>query len=87
MPPEFNTLEEARAEIVRLNGEVSRLETEAQNYSTRINELTEENRTVRDINQQYFLQLTADKAKEDEDEDKKDEDETSLEDFAATLTI
>lgn len=86
--PEFNTLEEARAEILRLNEELSSVQTERDNYSTRVNELTTEVEKVRTINQQYFLKLSAQLnpgMKKEEDED--DQDVPSCEDFAKTLTI
>lgn len=86
--PEFNTLEEARAEILRLNEELTKSNTERDNYSNRIVELTRENESVRELNQQYFLKLSAQyKPTTEEPEDDEDEDVLSCEDFAKTLTI
>lgn len=84
--PEFNTLEEARAEILRLNGELERAETERDNYSNIATETGKELEKVRELNQKYFLELSA---KYDKDEPEKDDDDepVNLEDFARTLTI
>lgn len=88
MPPEFNTLEEARAEILRLNQELASAQTEQENYSKRIDELTRENENVRELNQKYFLELSAQYQRDEKEDDKDpDEDQISLEDFAKTLTI
>lgn len=84
--PEFNTLEEARAEILRLTEELATANTERENYSTRVSELTAEVEKVRELNQQYFLKLSAQYVPTpDTDED--EQDPPSCEDFAATLTI
>ena len=83
--PEFNTLEEARAEILRLNEELSTAQTERDNYSTKVTELTSEVEKVRELNQKYFLKLSAQYTPTTEPED--DEDVPSCEDFAKTLTI
>lgn len=86
--PEFNTLEEARAKILRLNEELATSNTERDNYSKRVNELTRENESIRELNQQYFLKLSAQyKPATDEDEDEEEEQALSCEDFAKTLTI
>jgi chorismate mutase len=86
--PEFNTLEEARAEILRLNEELATRTTERDNYSTRVTELTRENESVRELNQQYFLKLSAQYKPNTDDEDGDEEEEVlSCEDFARTLTI
>lgn len=87
--PDFNTLEEARAEILRLNEELSKSNTERDNYSNRIGELTKENESVRELNQQYFLKLSAQYKPtiEDPEDEDEDEDVLSCEEFAKTLTI
>ncbi len=84
--PEFNTLEEARAEILRLNEELTTAQTERDNYSTRINELTSEVEKVRELNQKYFLKLSTQYNPTPDPEDE-DHDAPSCEDFAKTLTI
>lgn len=86
--PELNTIEEARAEVLRLQEELATRTTERDNYATRVNELTQENESVRELNQQYFLKLSAQyKPNTREDEDDEDEEVLSCEDFARTLTI
>lgn len=85
--PDFNTLEEARAEILRLNGELANAQTERDNYSTRITELEAENRNVRELNQKYFLKLSAQYAPESEDDGDDEPDAPTCEEFAKTLTI
>lgn len=84
--PEFNTLEEARAEILRLNEELSTAQTERDNYSTKVSELTTEVEKVRELNQKYFLKLSAQYTPNTDPEDE-DPDVPSCEDFAKTLTI
>lgn len=84
---DINTLEEARAEIVRLNEQVTQLTNErdtlSQNNATQAQELE----SVRKLNQQYFNKLsqqfipTEDKTNDDEPE------VLSCEDFAKTLNI
>lgn len=86
MPPEINTLEDARAEILRLEKELATSNTEKENYSKKIEELTRENENVRELNQKYFLELRA-QNNEKSDEDEPDEDVPTLEEFAKTLTI
>ena len=83
---EITTIEEARAEILRLEEELATANTERENYSNRINELTKENEKVREINQQYFLKLSA-QYRPIEDPDDDPEEIPSCEDFAKTLTI
>lgn len=84
--PEFNTLEEARAEILRLNGELATVTTDRDNYATRVTELETENEKVRELNQKYFLKLNA-QYNPQPGADPEDEDVPSCEDFARTLTI
>ena len=84
--PEFNTLEEARAEILRLNEELTTAQTERDNYSTQVNELTSEVEKVRELNQKYFLKLSAQYHPTPEPEDE-EPDTPTCEDFAKTLTI
>lgn len=86
MPNQFDTLETAQAEILRLQGENTELRNErdtlSQNNETLTNELTQ----VRTLNQQYFNKLSAQYSNQDEDEDE-DETPLSCEDFAKTLNI
>lgn len=83
---DINTLEEARAEILRLNEELTATQNDRDNYATKVNELTGDLEKVRTLNQQYFLKLSAQynpPASEDDDEP----DAPTCEDFARTLTI
>ena len=83
----FVTLEEAQAEILRLNEELATKKTENENLAKQNDDLTKENTKVRELNQQYFLKLSAQyqppKANDNDDED----DVPSCEDFAKTLNI
>lgn len=80
------TLEEAQAEILRLNEELDTAKTERDNYSTKVNELSNDLEKVRNLNQQYFLKLSAQYKPNTEPEDE-EPDAPTCEDFAKTLTI
>lgn len=80
------TLEEAQAEILRLNEELEATKTERDSYSTKATDTEKELEKVRRINQEYFLKLTAKYTPPTPPEDS-DEDQMTLEDFAKTLTI
>lgn len=82
----FDTLEEAQAEILRLNEELSTKQNECENYSAKVNELTGELENVRQINQRYFLKLSA-QYDNPNPQDDDDEDDVTLEDFAKTINI
>lgn len=84
--PQFNTLEDAQAEILRLNEELAHSQTEAKNYSNRITELETDLGNVRELNQRYFLKLSAQYAPPGTD-DPDEPDAPTCEDFAKTLTI
>lgn len=80
------TLEEAQAEIIRLNEQVTELTNERDTLSQNNTTLTGELESVRKLNQQYFNKLSAQYSQEP---DKKDDEEEvqSCEDFAKTLDI
>lgn len=83
---EINTIEEARAEILRLQEELTETQNERDSYSTKVNDLSADLEKVRNLNQQYFLKLSAQYNPNTETHE--DEEEApSLEDFAKTLTI
>lgn len=84
--PTFNTLEEAQAEIIRLNEALNESQTNEQNYSNRITELEGDLEKVREINQKYFLKLSAQYAPPGQDEPDEPDAPTCV-DFAKTLTI
>lgn len=81
------TLEEAQAEIIRLQGELNTATTERENYSNRIVELENDLEKVREINQQYFLQLSQQYKPTPEKDEDDAEDAPTCEDFAKTLSI
>lgn len=83
----YSTLEEAQAEILRLNEELATANTERENYSNRINELTKENEKVRELNQKYFLKLSAQYNPNPDPSAEDDTDVPSCEDFARSIKI
>ena len=85
--PEFATLEEAREEIIRLRDELSTAITERENYSNRVNELTETLEKVRELNQRYFLRLSGEPLNIHQPGNDDDPDVPTCEEFASTLTI
>lgn len=80
------TLEEAQAEILRLQERNAELETENENYFQKVKELTQDNERVRELNQKYFLKLSAQYTPNHEPQ-KDEPDAPSCEDFAKSLTI
>lgn len=80
----FDTLEEAQAEILRLQGIQTELENERDTLSQNSNNLSAEVERLRTLNQNYFNRLQAQTTKQDTDEP---EDVPSCEDFAKTLNI
>lgn len=81
------TLEEAQAEILRLNETLTERTNERdtlqQNFDTQAQELE----SVRKLNQQYFNKLSAQYSPEPDKNDNDDEEVQSCEDFAKTLNI
>ena len=80
------TLEEAQARILQLEEQNATLQTENENYSTQVSNLNGELEKVREINQQYFLKLSAQYHPNTEPEHD-EPDAPTCEEFAATLTI
>ena len=83
--PTYETLEEAQAEILRLNEALETAKTEAENYTNKISSLSADLENVRTINQQYFLKLSA-QYRPAVDEPEEPEAPT-CEDFAKTLNL
>ena len=79
------TLEEAQAEIIRLQGELDTVNTERDNYAARVGELENDLEKVRGINQEYFLRLSQQYKPTPEIDPDEGEDAPSCEDFAKTL--
>lgn len=85
--PDINTLEEARAEILRLQEVNTELTNERDTLSQNNATLTGELEQVRKLNQQYFNKLSAQYSPEQDKTDNEDEQVPSCEDFAKTLNI
>lgn len=83
---EFNTLEDARAEIVRLGEELTKATTERDTLSQNNNTLQQELENVKKINQQYFNRLTQQVLAPEKDEDPEPEP-TSYEELAKLINI
>lgn len=82
----FETLEDAQAEIIRLNEQLTQLETERDSLSQNNEQLTSDLQRVRQKNQEYFEKLTGyfsppGKTKNDEEEAE------SCESYAKKLNI
>ena len=84
--PEINTLEEARAEILRLQEENTELRNERDTLSQNNTTQAQELESVRKLNQQYFNKLSA-QFQDQEDKNNSDEEVPSCEEFAKTITI
>lgn len=81
------TLEEAQAEIVRLNEELTERTNERDTLSQNNATLTEDNERLRKLNQNYFNKLSAQfDASKDKNNDE-DKEVQSCEEFAKTITI
>lgn len=81
------TLEEAQAEIVRLNDEIAAITADRDTLSENNKTLTEDNDRLRKINQRYYNKL---EAQFPANKDKKDDEEKevqSCEEFAKSLSI
>lgn len=76
------TLEEAQAQIITLQEQVTELTNERDTLSQNNNTLTQENNSLRSLNQQYFNKLSAQYSPEKEEEE--EPEVPSCEDFART---
>lgn len=85
--PDFNTIEEARAEIVRLNEQVTELTNERDTLSQNNTTLSGELESVRKLNQQYFNKLSAQYLHDGDEKNVGAEEVPTCEDFAKTLNI
>ena len=84
----FDTLDEAQAEILRLNEELTAVKNERDTYSGKLTETAAELENVRKLNQTYFNKLNAQHNPNASDPDDNDEDDApSCEEFANTITI
>lgn len=87
MPNEINTIEEARAEILRLQEANTELTNERDTLSQNNNQLATELESVRKLNQQYFNKLSAQYSHQEDKNNNDEEEVQSCEDFAKTLNI
>lgn len=85
--PTYATLEEAQAEIIRLNEELTAVQNERDSYSTKLSKTEKDLENVRELNQKYFLKLSQQYIPATEPDDKDVEDVPTCEEFAQTLTI
>lgn len=87
MSEEIKTLEEAKAEIVRLNTELTNANNDKQTLSQNNENLSKELEQVRTINQQYYNRLMAQFSEPEGKNDDEDEEAPTCEEFAKTLKI
>jgi chromosome segregation ATPase len=80
------TLEEAQAEIVRLNDELTAANNDKQTLSQNNENLSKELEQVRTINQQYFNRLMAQNT-DPAGTETEEEEAPTCEEFAKTLNI
>ena len=81
------TLEEAQAEIVRLNDQITEITNERDTLSQNNNTLTEDNERLRRLNQSYFNRISAQFPSQAGETDNKDDEPVTCEEFAKTLQI
>lgn len=84
---DFNTLEEARAEIIRLQEENTRLTNERDTLSQNNTTQAQELESVRRLNQEYFNKLSQQFIPTPDKNDNEEEEVPTCEDFAKTLNI
>lgn len=84
---EFKTLEEAKAEILRLNEELTERTNERDTLSENNKTLTADLESVRKLNQTYFNKLSAQYSKQDDESSDDDKEIVTCEEFAKTLNI
>ena len=81
----FETLEEAQAEILRLNDALTAATNERDAHAQTIAAQAEELESVRKLNQSYFNKLVAQNPRQEDEKKDEDEEVLSCEDFAKTL--
>lgn len=85
--PEINTIEEAKAEIIRLQEALTERTNERDTLSQNNVTLTTELESVRKLNQQYFTKLSAQYPGQADKKDNEEEEVPSCEEFAKTIII
>lgn len=83
----FKTLEEAQAEILRLNEALTETKNERDTLSQNNATLTQELEAQRTLNQTYFNKLNAQYSQEPDENNDDEEEVQSYEDFVKTLNI
>lgn len=83
----FETLESAQAEIIRLNEELTALTTERDTLSQDNETLSQNNEELRKLNQQYFNKLSQQIFSQKNDTHEETKEVLSCEEFAKTLDI
>lgn len=81
------TIEEAQAEIIRLQEENTRLTNERDTLSQNNTTQAQELESVRKLNQEYFNKLSQQYIPTEDKNDREEEEVPSCEDFAKTLNI
>lgn len=84
---EFKTIEEAKAEILRLNEELTERTNERDTLSKNNEALTADLESVRKLNQTYFNKLSAQYSEQEEEDDEEEKPPKTCEEFAKTLNI
>lgn len=84
---EITTIEEARAEILRLNEQLTEVQNERDTLSQNNATLTGELDSVRKLNQQYFNKLSQQFVPNQPENQDEEKEPVSCEDFAKTLEI
>lgn len=83
----INTIEEARAEILRLQEQLTQTETERDSLSQNNEQLTGELERVRTLNQTYFEKLSAQYSAPAGKTDDEEEEPVTCEEYAKTINI
>lgn len=84
---EINTIEEARAEILRLNEELTERTNERDTLSQNNETLQADVERLRTLNQKYFNKLSMQYSAQDDKNNDKEKEVVSCEEFAKTLSI
>lgn len=81
------TIDEAQAEIVRLNEELTERTNERDTLSQNNESLTADNENLRKLNQQYFNKLTAQYSNQGSENNEEDSEAPTCEEFAKTIKL
>lgn len=83
----FNTLEEAQAEILRLNDELTERTNERDTLSHNYDVLQQDNDRLRTLNQNYFNKLSAQYSPDAGKTNEPEKEAPTCEEYANTLNI